>query len=216
MAYTQEQIDFAQAWVSASELKFTAILTAGLEALDREQRREGEGVGHLAEAAAFLTSAISEYAPSAGEDADEIVEVRLGDLWALRRALAPHSGPNNEAPAWGPEVFDRAEIKDGDKVIREASGTLTKAASLDTEAAAAKIENLLMSPVSGVSMSGRPGSIRALAERIAAALARDVQQDPEPDREPCWYCGGPGGDGPPHGAEHCQVCDADWPRQAGA
>lgn len=32
----------------------------------------------------------------------------------------------DDAPPWTQEVFDRAEIRDGDTVLREATGTLTK------------------------------------------------------------------------------------------
>ncbi len=41
----------------------------------------------LAQAAEPLVAEIAEYAPSAGEDDDELVPVRLGDLKALRAAL---------------------------------------------------------------------------------------------------------------------------------
>lgn len=32
----------------------------------------------------------------------------------------------DDAPEWSEDVFDRAEIRDGDTVIRPAKGTLTK------------------------------------------------------------------------------------------
>lgn len=42
----------------------------------------------LVHAANCLIAEISEYEPSAGEDDDELVEAKLGDLKALRRAVA--------------------------------------------------------------------------------------------------------------------------------
>lgn len=32
----------------------------------------------------------------------------------------------DDAPEWSDEVFQRAEVRDGDRVVRPASGTLTK------------------------------------------------------------------------------------------
>lgn len=32
----------------------------------------------------------------------------------------------DDAPEWGDDVFDRAEVRIGDKVVRPASGTLTR------------------------------------------------------------------------------------------
>lgn len=32
----------------------------------------------------------------------------------------------DDAPPWSQEAFDRAEIRDGDRLVREATGTLTK------------------------------------------------------------------------------------------
>ena len=32
----------------------------------------------------------------------------------------------DDAPEWSKEVFDRAEVRDGDQILRRASGTLTK------------------------------------------------------------------------------------------
>lgn len=55
----------------------------------------------------------------------------------------------------------------------------------------------------------------------ATSPTRDEAQAEEPDEddlEPCYHCGGPGGDGPGDGAFHCRVCDADWsvpPQEAG-
>lgn len=46
------------------------------------------------EAAQPLVAEISEYEPSAGEDDDELVSVRLGDLKRLRAALAK-AGPQS-------------------------------------------------------------------------------------------------------------------------
>jgi hypothetical protein len=46
-------------------------------------------------AALPLAAEIAFYAPSAGEDDDEVVEVRLGDLRALAAALAKATDPSN-------------------------------------------------------------------------------------------------------------------------
>lgn len=51
---------------------------------------------------------------------------------------------------------------------------------------------------------------------VPYVLCRDLlallsaQPVPPEDRCPCWNCGGVGGSGPPRGANHCDVCDADW------
>ena len=38
---------------------------------------------------------------------------------------APWVDPD-DAPAWTPEAFERAEIRDGDRLVRPATGTITK------------------------------------------------------------------------------------------
>jgi uncharacterized protein (DUF4415 family) len=41
-------------------------------------------------------------------------------------ATKPNWVDPDDAPEWGDEVFERAEIRDGEKVLRQASGTLTR------------------------------------------------------------------------------------------
>lgn len=42
----------------------------------------------------------------------------------------------DDAPEWTAEIFDRAEIKDGDAVIKPATGTLTGSFSPEAKAKA--------------------------------------------------------------------------------
>lgn len=43
-----------------------------------------------------------------------------------RKGTGPNWVDPDDAPEWGDKVFERAEIRDGEEVVRPAAGTLTR------------------------------------------------------------------------------------------
>ncbi len=77
----------------------------------------------------------------------------------------------DDAPEWTAEIFDRAEIRIGDKVIRPATGTLTKPGRPRLEKPKAQITLRLDQDVIAKFRAGGPGWQSRINEALRKAKA---------------------------------------------
>jgi uncharacterized protein (DUF4415 family) len=87
----------------------------------------------------------------------------------VKDTKTPWADPD-DAPEWSDAVFDRAEIKDGDRLVRAATGTLTKRGRPKLEAPKKQVTLRLDQTVIDKFREGGPGWQSRINEILKKAV----------------------------------------------